>query len=69
MKKIFLAATSIFISLLSTPIFAQVLDPGDDPDLPTAPIDNYLWVLAAIGLIYFFLRQRAFTQQRNTPQE
>lgn len=36
---------------------------------PAAPIDGYVWVLAAIGLVYVFLRLRAFAQQQNTPQE
>jgi hypothetical protein len=30
-----------------------------------APIDDYVWVLAAIGLIYVFLRIRAFANQSN----
>jgi hypothetical protein len=38
-------------------------------DAPAAPIDVYIWVLAAIGLIYVFLRGRAFAQQQKTPQE
>jgi hypothetical protein len=38
-------------------------------DTTGAPIDDYVWVLAAIGLIYVFLRVRAFAQQENIPQE
>jgi len=35
-----------------------------------APIDGSIWILAAIGLVYVFLRLRAFAQQQgNTPQE
>jgi hypothetical protein len=30
---------------------------------PGAPIDDYVWVLALIGLCYVFLRLRAFTRQ------
>ena len=30
-----------------------------------APIDDYVWVLAAIGLLFVFYRFRAFAQQRN----
>jgi hypothetical protein len=62
MKKIFLIIASIFIALLSFPIFAQE-DPGVDPEVPAAPIDDYLWVLGAIGLIYVFLRIRALAKQ------
>jgi hypothetical protein len=46
-------------------VFAQTPGSGDGsgglegPDAPAAPIDNYLWVLALIGLIYVFLRLKA----------
>ena len=36
---------------------------------PAAPIDGYVWVLAAIGLVYVFLRVRAFAQLGNNPQD
>jgi hypothetical protein len=41
----------------------------DGLDEPAASVDGYVWVLAAIGLIYVFLRVRAFAQQENIPQE
>jgi hypothetical protein len=63
MKKLFLILTSTFISLVSSPVFAQA-DPGDDPEVPAAPIDGYVWVLAAIGLVYVFLRLRDYNLQR-----
>lgn len=31
---------------------------------PAAPIDDYVWVLALIGLIYVFLRVRAFQNNK-----
>jgi hypothetical protein len=66
MKKIFLIVATIFIALVSNPIFAQLTEPGDDPEAaPAAPIDNYVWYLAAIGLIYVFLRIRVFANQSN----
>ena len=40
----------------------------DGADTPVAPIDGYVWVLAALGLVYVFLKLRAFTLQRNTPK-
>jgi hypothetical protein len=68
MKKIFIIICGIFITLLSNPVLAQA-DPGDDPDT-AAPIDDYIWVLAAIGLVYVFLRVRAIAKKLgNTPQE
>jgi hypothetical protein len=36
---------------------------GGGDTTPGAPIDGYVWILAAIGLVYFFLRLRAFTLQ------
>ena len=63
MKKIFLTLSSIYILLLSNPIFAQIDDPGDDPDSPL-PIDDYLWVLVALGLIFVFFKYRAMAQQK-----
>lgn len=56
---------STFISLLSTPIFAQLEDPGDDPDAPAASIDSYLWVLAIVGLIYVFIRLRFLSTRKH----
>ena len=59
MKKIFLILISIFISLVSSPVFAQLDDPGKDPDAPlVAPIDDYVWVLALVGLLFVFLKFR-----------
>ena len=66
MKKIFLIVASIFIALVSNPIFAQPADPGADPEPAAAPIDGYVWVLALIGLVFVFLRVRAFTKAGNT---
>lgn len=63
MKKLLIIIFGIFISLLSNPIFAQA-DPGDDPE-PAAPIDGYVWLLAAVGLVYVFYKVRAFATQAN----
>jgi hypothetical protein len=35
----------------------------ESADPPVAAIDDYVWILAAIGLIYVFFRFRAFAQQ------
>lgn len=60
------------IALSSLNSFAQL--PGSENDtnnLETidAPIGDYVWVLAAIGLVYVFLRVRAFAQLGNNPQD
>ena len=55
-------------------LFAQ---PGTDDtggtleggDAPAAPIDDYVWVLAAIGLLFVFFRFRALAQQKNAQKE
>ena len=38
---------------------------GGGDTTPTAPIDDYVWVLAAIGLVFVFLRIQAFAKQKN----
>lgn len=63
MKKIFIIICGIFISLLSNPVFAQA-EPGDDPEVPAAPIDDYVWLLAVVGLVYVFYKVRALSLQR-----
>jgi hypothetical protein len=33
-------------------------------DTPAAPIDNYIWVLALIALVYVFLKFRAIQNKK-----
>jgi hypothetical protein len=61
MKKTIYIIASLFMLVCTSPIFAQA-DPGDDPESPAAPIDNYLWYLAAIGLVYVFPRLKSLTK-------
>lgn len=63
MKKSIYILASLVLFLVTSPIFAQA-DPGDDP-VP-APIDDYVYVLAAIGLLYVFFRVRAYVKLENT---
>jgi hypothetical protein len=57
-----------FCSTLLT--FAQDT-PGTNDDtnsmeeLDPVPLDDYIWVLIAIGLVFAFLRFRAISQQRS----
>ena len=37
---------------------------GDGDTTPGAPIDNYVWVLAVIGLIFVFMKFRAIQKNR-----
>ena len=37
---------------------------GDNDTTPGAPIDNYIWVLAIIGLILVFMKFRAIQNNR-----
>jgi hypothetical protein len=58
-------AVLVFV-LFTTLVNAQTdlpVAPEDEP--AAAPIDGYVWVLAAIGLIYVFLRIQAFAKQEN----
>lgn len=74
MKNKFLKYYVVAIYLCSTIItFAQ---PGTDDNGggletndPAAPIDDYVWLLSLIGLIYVFLRIRAFALQGNSQPE
>ncbi len=59
--------TFLFLICINT---AFATDPpptfeDDVVDTPAAPIDSYLWVLVAIGLIYVFLRLRTFAKESN----
>ena len=55
--------------------FVMVAQPGTDNDTSdleetdAVPIDDYVWVLAAIGLAYVFLRLRALSLQEKTSKE
>lgn len=40
-------------------------DDGSSDVTGAAPIDDYVWVLATIGLVFVFLRLRAFANQSN----
>jgi hypothetical protein len=62
----FTKITVLVFVLFSTLVNAQTDLPEAPDDTAPAPIDNYVWVLALIGLFYVFLRVRAFTKQRNT---
>jgi hypothetical protein len=55
-KSIYILASAITI-LFTNPIFAQLEDPGEDIDTP-APIGDYVWVLALIGLVFVFMKLR-----------
>jgi hypothetical protein len=38
-------------------------------DEPSAPIDDYVWVLLAIGLVYVFFKMRSFVQKSNISKD
>jgi hypothetical protein len=60
---------STFIMFAQDPGNGSTGDPLEGSDPVGAPIDGYLWVLAAIGLVYVFFRLRAFIQQENAPNK
>ena len=37
---------------------------GDSDSTPPAPIDDYVWVLALLGLVFVFLRLRAIQSKK-----
>jgi hypothetical protein len=50
--------------LFSTLVNAQEDLPEAPDDTAPAPIDDYVWLLALIGLTFVFLKFRAFSKQR-----
>jgi len=59
-KSIYILASLVLIAFTNS-IFAQA-EPGDDPDA-AAPIGDYLWVLAAIGLVLVYLKFRSMRRK------
>jgi hypothetical protein len=58
--------TFLFLICINTAFSADPPDFDDDVvDAPATPIDGYIWVLAAIGLVYVFLRLRTFAKESN----
>ena len=60
--------SSIFLFLVNNNVLAQrdsgsrgVADPGPDPD--AVPIDDYIWVLVLVGVVFAILKLRTFTKQ------
>jgi hypothetical protein len=57
----------VVVMMLSISTMSAQTDLPDAPeDEPAAPIDGYVWVLATVGLVYVFLRVRAFAKQGNS---
>jgi hypothetical protein len=56
---------SVILFLITSPLMAAdaPADLGDDPDV-TAPIDDSLWVLVIVALIYVFLKFRAIQSKK-----
>lgn len=42
---------------------------GLEGEEPGAPIDDYVWVLLAIGLVYVFFKMRSFVQKSNISKD
>ena len=58
--------SSILLFLATNPVIAQrrsLEDPGDDPDVPAAPLDDYLWVLVLVGLVFAIIKLKAYAKQ------
>ena len=58
---------STFVTFAQSPGTEDTSGTGnlEGADAPAAPIDGYVWVLAALGLLFVFFRLRAFAQQRS----
>lgn len=69
MKKYIASLYTLFFTLLfSITSFAQgdFGDPVDpDPlDTPAAPINDYLWVLILVGLVFVFFKYRSHSKRQ-----
>ena len=56
--------SSILLFLATNPVIAQrrnLEDPGDDPD--AVPIDDYLWVLVLVGVVFAIIKLKAYAKQ------
>ena len=54
----------IILFLVTSPVIAQVRDPNADPDAPDAvPIDDYLWVLVLVAVVFAILKLKAYAKQ------
>ena len=55
--------TSILLFLVTSPVIAQK-DVDLDPDAPdSVPIDDYLWVLVLVGVVFAILKLKAYAKQ------
>ncbi len=61
--KIIYLVTSIFLFLITIPAMAQ-RDPGDE-DIDAVPIDDYIWVLLLVGVVYAILKLKMYAQLKN----
>lgn len=62
--------STAFLFCSSLVMFAQETPATDDEtgsleDVDAVPVNDYIWVLIAIGLVFAFLRFRALSQQKS----
>lgn len=72
MKKYITRVSFAKITVLTFMLFTTLANAQTDlPDAPddtaAAPIDDYVWVLAFVGLVFVFLKLRTFIKQGITP--
>jgi hypothetical protein len=60
------AKITVFLFMLFTTLVSAQADLPDAPNdtTPGAPIDDYVWVLAVIGLIFVFMKFRAIQNKK-----
>ena len=59
----FAKITVLVFMLFSTLVNAQEDLPDAPDDTSVAPIDDYVWVLALVGLFFVFHKLRTFSKQ------
>ena len=53
-----------FIAFAQDPGSGSTGDPLENPDTPAAPIGDYAWVLALLGIVFVFMNLRAIQNKK-----
>jgi hypothetical protein len=73
LKKYIIIVSNTKITVLAFMLFCTLANaqttpppPPSPPDDSAVPIDNYVWVLAFLGLVYVYLRIIAYSKQESS---
>jgi hypothetical protein len=55
---------STFVMFAADPGTGGGIEDGPEDTTPAAPIDDYVWILALIGLVFVFVKFRAIQNKK-----